>query len=42
MLHILKKKNWLYKAIYERIYREAEEISKMLSGLITLGIGVYG
>jgi four helix bundle protein len=34
MLQILKKKEWLDNAIYRKAYLEAEEISKMLSGLI--------
>ena len=34
MLQIFKKKNWLKQDSYERLYAEAEEINKMLSGLI--------
>ena len=34
MLQILLKKKWLEHAIYQKLYSKAEEISKMLSGLI--------
>ena len=34
MLQIFLKKKWLDKETYERIYSDAEEINKMLSGLI--------
>jgi four helix bundle protein len=34
MLQIFKKKNWISDKTYENLYREAEEISRMLSGLI--------
>ncbi|OQX91813.1 MAG: four helix bundle protein [candidate division Zixibacteria bacterium 4484_95] len=34
MLHIFYKKNWLNGAHYEGLYSEAEEINKMISGLI--------
>jgi four helix bundle protein len=34
MLQIFKKKNWLKQDSYEKLYAEAEEINKMLSGLI--------
>ena len=34
MLQILKKKNWLKQNSYETLYSEAEEINRMLSGLI--------
>ena len=34
MLQIFKKKNWLKQDSYERLYVKAEEINKMLSGLI--------
>jgi len=34
MLQIFLKKNWLDKDLYGKIYSEAQEINKMLSGLI--------
>ena len=34
MLQIFLKKRWLKKPSYTKLYHEAEEISKMLSGLI--------
>lgn len=34
MLQILKKKKWLKGETYQELYAEAEEINKMLSGLI--------
>ena len=34
MLQIFLKKNWLKQEKYNELYSEAEEISKMLSGLI--------
>ena len=34
MLQIFLKKKWLEKASYSMVYAEAEEINKMLSGLI--------
>lgn len=34
MLQIFKKKNWLNDKSYGNLYSEAEEINKMLSGLI--------
>ena len=34
LLQILIKKNWLAKHSYSKLYSEAEEINKMLSGLI--------
>ena len=34
MLQIFLKKNWLEKDCYIKVYSEAQEISKMLSGLI--------
>ena len=34
MLQILRKLNWLEEDPYKELYREAEEINKMLSGLI--------
>ena len=34
MLQIFKKKSWLGQSVYVRLYSEAEEINKMLSGLI--------
>ena len=34
MLQIFLRKNWLTKAKYAILYSEAEEINKMLSGLI--------
>jgi len=34
MLQIFIKKNWLAKASYNKTYLQAEEINKMLSGLI--------
>ena len=34
MLQILKKKNWLTQSYYATLYGQAEEISRMLSGLI--------
>ena len=34
MLQIFKKKKWLKETSYEKLYLEAEEINKMLSGLI--------
>ena len=34
MLQIFKKKHWLDKEYYKKLYREAEEINKMISGLI--------
>ena len=34
MLQIFKKKKWLDQKRYEKLYSEAEEINKMLSGLI--------
>ncbi len=35
MLQIFVKKKWLEQGIYDQLYTEAEEINKMLSGLIT-------
>jgi four helix bundle protein len=34
MLQIFRKKHWLDKEYYQKLYREAEEINKMISGLI--------
>ena len=34
MLQIFLKKHWLKKPSYTKLYHEAEEINKMLSGLI--------
>jgi four helix bundle protein len=34
MLQILKKKQWLNQTDYNNLYAKAEEINKMLSGLI--------
>lgn len=34
MLQIFTEKNWIKKRDYENLYLEAEEINKMLSGLI--------
>ena len=34
MLQILKKKNWLNESHYAQLYSQAEEISRMISGLI--------
>jgi len=34
MLQIFKKKNWLGEKPYQTLYLEAEEMNKMLSGLI--------
>jgi len=34
MLQIFQKKNWLDKEYYQKLYLEAEEINKMISGLI--------
>ena len=34
MLQIFKKKNWLRQITYDKLYSEAQEINKMLSGLI--------
>ena len=34
MLQIFTKKNWLNEESYGKLYSEAEEINKMLSGLI--------
>lgn len=34
MLQILKKKNWLNESHYTKLYSQAEEISRMISGLI--------
>ncbi len=34
MIKIFKKKNWLKQVSYNKLYSNAEEISKMLSGLI--------
>jgi hypothetical protein len=34
MLQILQKKGWLEGKPYQKLYGEAEEINKMLSGLI--------
>ena len=34
MLQIFKKKIWLKQTSYNKLYSEAEEINKMLSGLI--------
>ena len=34
MLQILKKKQWLNQTDYNNLYAQAEEINKMLSGLI--------
>lgn len=34
MLQIFRKKIWLEESAYVRLYSEAEEINKMLSGLI--------
>ncbi|NVM24559.1 MAG: four helix bundle protein [Desulfobacterales bacterium] len=35
MLQIFKKKNWLGQTAYDTLYSEAQEINKMLSGLIS-------
>jgi len=35
MLQILRKKHWLDKEYYQKLYLEAEEINKMISGLIS-------
>ena len=35
MLQIFRIKKWLGEAYYEKLYHEAEEISKMISGLIS-------
>ena len=35
MLQIFRKKNWLRQATYNTLYSEAQEINKMLSGLIS-------
>jgi four helix bundle protein len=38
MLQIFLKKNWIKKEDYQDLYNEAEEINKMISGLVrTLG-----
>jgi four helix bundle protein len=34
MLQILKKKQWLDQSSYNNLYKQAEEINRMLSGLI--------
>ena len=34
MLQIFKKKKWLGEKAYQTLYLEAEEMNKMLSGLI--------
>jgi len=34
MLQIFIKKEWMDKKLYEKLYSEAEEINKMISGLI--------
>ena len=34
MLQIFRKKKWIEEKLYNKLYVEAEEISKMLSGLI--------
>jgi len=34
MLQVFKKKEWLNQSDYSELYSQAEEISKMLSGLI--------
>jgi four helix bundle protein len=34
MLQIFRRKKWLSQASYQKLYSAAEEISKMLSGLI--------
>lgn len=34
MLQIFRRKQWLGEGLYEKLYTEAEEINKMLSGLI--------
>ena len=35
MLQIFRKKHWLGKEYYQKLYLEAEEINKMISGLIS-------
>jgi len=35
MLQIFRKKHWLEKEYYQKLYLEAEEINKMISGLIS-------
>jgi four helix bundle protein len=35
LLALLKKLGWLQVDVYQNLYRQAEEISKMLSGLIS-------
>ena len=35
MLQIFRKKYWLDKEYYQKLYLEAEEINKMISGLIS-------
>ena len=35
MLQIFRKKHWLDKEYYQKLYLEAEEINKMISGLIS-------
>ena len=35
MLQIFQKKKWLDKEYYQKLYLEAEEINKMISGLIS-------
>jgi len=35
MLQIFGKKHWLDKEYYQKLYLEAEEINKMISGLIS-------
>jgi four helix bundle protein len=34
MVEIFKRKNWLKKEVYDELYRQVDEINKMLSGLI--------
>ena len=34
MLKIFKRKHWLEEATFDRLYAEADEINRMLSGLI--------
>jgi len=34
MLQIFMKKSWIKKTDYQKLYKESEEINKMLSGLI--------
>ena len=35
MLQIFRKKHWLDKEYFQKLYLEAEEINKMISGLIS-------